>query len=169
MRLPFLLFACLIGLAACQRDERKPLDPAPPRVDVAPAPVLADRGPQPAPVVREWPTGMAPDDAWLANGHRVYRRACSVCHDSGATGAPRITDVAAWSPRLAKGQSRLYRNAIEGYRGEAGFMPPKGGSPASWSDEEVQAAVDYIAHTLARQGADLSAYAPQQSPSAAPG
>ena len=36
-----------------------------------------------------------------------------------------------------------YGNAINGYTGELGMMPAKGGNPAL-SDEEVKAAVEYI-------------------------
>jgi cytochrome c5 len=37
----------------------------------------------------------------------------------------------------------LYRHAIEGYEGENGIMPPKGGF-SNLPDEEVRLAVDYI-------------------------
>ena len=37
----------------------------------------------------------------------------------------------------------LYANAINGYTGELGMMPAKGGNP-NLSDDEVKAAVDYI-------------------------
>jgi len=37
----------------------------------------------------------------------------------------------------------LYQHAIEGYTGEAGIMPAKGGNLAL-SDDNVRAAVDYM-------------------------
>ena len=56
---------------------------------------------------------------------------------------PQTGDTAAWGPRIDKGIDILYGNAINGYTGELGMMPAKGGNPAL-SDEEVKAAVDYI-------------------------
>ena len=44
---------------------------------------------------------------------------------------------------IKKGIDVLYASAINGYTGELGMMPAKGGNPAL-SDEEVKAAVDYI-------------------------
>lgn len=37
----------------------------------------------------------------------------------------------------------LYDHSINGFQGETGVMPPKGGF-ANFSDEEVKAAVDYM-------------------------
>jgi cytochrome c len=37
----------------------------------------------------------------------------------------------------------LYMHALQGYQGEKGFMPPKGGR-VDLSDDEIKAAVDYI-------------------------
>ena len=56
---------------------------------------------------------------------------------------PQTGDAVAWSPRIEKGVDVLYANAINGYTGEMGMMPAKGGNPAL-SDDEVKAAVDYI-------------------------
>ena len=76
-------------------------------------------------------------------GKSVYDKACFVCHATGVTGAPKPGDVANWAPRLEKGTDMLYTNAIEGYQGETGVMPPKGGN-LLLSDDEVRAAVDYL-------------------------
>ena len=53
--------------------------------------------------------------------------ACMACHGAGVAGAPKIGDAAAWGPRIAKGADTLHKHAIEGFQGQAGFMPPKGG------------------------------------------
>lgn len=79
----------------------------------------------------------------LALGKTTYDSACWLCHNPGAAGAPKFADVAAWAPRIAKGMDTLYDHAINGFQGEAGLMPPKGGR-ADLSDVEVRAAVAYM-------------------------
>lgn len=76
-------------------------------------------------------------------GKGAYSQNCYICHDAGVTGAPKPGDVENWQPRIQKGIEVLYGNAINGYQGENGIMPPKGGN-LSLSDEEVKAAVDYL-------------------------
>ncbi|MEQ8231462.1 MAG: c-type cytochrome [Gammaproteobacteria bacterium] len=76
-------------------------------------------------------------------GKEVYDAACFVCHTPGAAGAPKLGDSAAWSDRIAKGTDTLYHNAINGFMGNAGMMPPKGGRP-DFSDDDIKAAVDYM-------------------------
>ena len=79
------------------------------------------------------------------SGESVYNGLCVNCHGIAALAAmiPQAGDAAAWGPRIKKGTDVLYANAINGYTGELGMMPAKGGNPAL-SDEEVKAAVDYI-------------------------
>ena len=78
-----------------------------------------------------------------ANGTEVYAQACAACHGAGIAGAPKAGDAAAWAPRIAKGQNVLYQHAIEGYQGQAGVMPAKGGR-ADLSDDLVRQAVDHM-------------------------
>ncbi len=78
-----------------------------------------------------------------SRGKEVYDAACFVCHATGVAGAPKLGDTAGWTPRVAKGADTLYRNAIKGFMGEAGLMPPKGGR-MDFSDDDVKAAVDYM-------------------------
>ncbi len=80
----------------------------------------------------------AGDSNKLDTGKKIYDSACVACHGTGAAGAPKLGDKAAWAPRLKKGQDVLYASAIKGI----GIMPPKGG--ASASDDEIKAAVDYM-------------------------
>ncbi|MBA2492734.1 MAG: cytochrome c5 family protein [Gammaproteobacteria bacterium] len=82
-----------------------------------------------------------------AAGEQTYAQVCSSCHDSGASGAPKITAKADWESRIKQGKQTLYDHAINGI----GAMPAKGGDP-SLSDEEVQAAVDYIVATVSGGG-----------------
>ncbi|MGQ4880673.1 c-type cytochrome [Billgrantia sp. LNSP4103-1] len=74
-----------------------------------------------------------------ADGEAVYNQACMACHMTGAAGAPIRGDADAWAERLDQGVDTLYAHAIEGI----GAMPPKGGH-MNLSDEEVQAAVDFM-------------------------
>jgi cytochrome c5 len=79
------------------------------------------------------------------SGESVYNGLCVNCHGIAALAAmiPQAGDATAWEPRIKKGIDVLYASAINGYTGELGMMPAKGGNPAL-SDEEVKAAVDYI-------------------------
>ena len=81
--------------------------------------------------------------ALAADGEAVYNQACMACHAQGVAGAPKLGDAEAWAPRIEKGKDALYQNSINGFQGETGMMPPKGGF-ANLSDEEVKAAVDYM-------------------------
>ena len=77
------------------------------------------------------------------DGKAVYDSACFACHAAGIAGAPRFADTDAWAPRIAKGLDTLYANSINGYQGDAGVMPAKGGR-TDLSDAQVRAAVDYM-------------------------
>lgn len=76
-------------------------------------------------------------------GRAAYAEGCALCHDSGLAGAPKTGDGAAWSARREQGIALLVRHAIEGYQGDAGMMPPKGGF-LHLSDEQVADAVRYM-------------------------
>lgn len=78
-----------------------------------------------------------------ADGESVYNQGCMACHAAGVAGAPKLGDKENWAPRLAQGNDVMYKHAIEGYQGKAGYMPPKGGF-AHLSDDDVKAAVDYM-------------------------
>jgi cytochrome c5 len=69
--------------------------------------------------------------------------ACVACHGAGIAGAPKYGDKAAWAPRIAQGMPTLYKHALEGFQGKAGFMPAKGGR-ADYSDKSITNAVDHI-------------------------
>lgn len=91
------------------------------------------------------PVQAAPEPVAVANetGLATYRKACALCHDGGIGGAPTLGDAEAWAQRQEKGISTLMANAINGFQGDDGVMPPKGGFLAL-SDEEVEAAVNYM-------------------------
>ncbi len=68
----------------------------------------------------------------------LYSTACAACHDSGAAGAPKVGDQAAWAPRLAQGIDGMTASVIKG----KGIMPARGGSQAS--DAEIREVVIYM-------------------------
>ena len=70
---------------------------------------------------------------------RTYRTACAACHMSGAAGAPKTGDKAAWKARIAAGMDTMVTNAIKG----KGAMPPKGGRP-NLTDAQIKAVVEYM-------------------------
>lgn len=76
------------------------------------------------------------------NGQQVFEAACFACHATGAGGAPML-QPAAWENRLGQGVDTLASHAIDGYQGDAGIMPPKGGR-MDLSDEEIRGAVEYM-------------------------
>jgi cytochrome c5 len=77
----------------------------------------------------------------LQSGEAVYNAACLACHGTGAAGAPKLGDNAAWAPRLAQGYDTVLEHAIKGLRG----MPAKGGN-ADLDDVEVARAVVHLAN-----------------------
>ena len=77
----------------------------------------------------------------LLSGEAVYTGNCLACHGSGAAGAPKFGDSAAWGPRIAQGYDVLVKHALEGIRA----MPARGGNP-DLDDVEVARAVVYMAN-----------------------
>ena len=86
---------------------------------------------------------MMSTSAAMADGKATYDSACFACHATGVAGAPKFGDKAQWAPRIAKGMDLLTKHSIEGFKGETGFMPAKGGR-ADLTDADVQAAVEYM-------------------------
>lgn len=76
------------------------------------------------------------------DGSVIYGNLCAGCHTSGAGGAPKL-DAAGLGARAGKGKDLLYKHSIEGFTGDAGVMPAKGGNPAL-TDEQVKATVDWM-------------------------
>jgi cytochrome c5 len=77
--------------------------------------------------------------AIAADGKAVYESTCVVCHGTGAVGAPKFGDKAAWAPRIAQGKTTLLASALNGKNA----MPPKGGN-SNLTADEVSAAIDYM-------------------------
>jgi len=83
--------------------------------------------------------------AFAQTGGEIYKERCSLCHDSGATQAPRLGMAADWKLRVGKGRPALLRAAIHGIPGTA--MTAKGGH-TDLADADVTAAVDFMLSTL---------------------
>ena len=66
-----------------------------------------------------------------------------MCHQTGVAGAPKLGDKADWGPRIAQGKDTLYKHATEGFNGNKGAMPAKGGNPAL-KDDEIKTIVDFM-------------------------
>src|SRR5689334_5460862 len=77
-------------------------------------------------------------------GEEMVKQVCGACHLTGAAGAPKIGDKAAWGPRLKTGLNALIANALKGVtRNGAMVMPPKGGASDA-SDLEIARANVYM-------------------------
>ncbi|EEG32451.1 cytochrome c5 family protein [Neisseria flavescens] len=76
-----------------------------------------------------------------ADGKKVYEATCQACHGGAVSGIPAVGKKEDWAPRIKQGKDTLHKHAIEGFNA----MPAKGGN-GSLSDDEVKAAVDYMAN-----------------------
>ncbi len=121
-----LIALSVAALAACGKQD-------------APAGSAAPAASTPAPV-----TAAAPAAPENTVGKSIFGKTCSMCHAAGVAGAPKPGDKADWGPRIAQGKDVLYKHAIEGFTGAKGMMPARGGG-ASLTDDEVKAAVDFMA------------------------
>ena len=76
------------------------------------------------------------------DGAVIYQNLCGACHTGGVGGAPMLT-AAGMGARASKGADMLHKHAIEGFTGDAGIMPARGGNPGL-TDEQVIATVDWM-------------------------
>ncbi|AMN48324.1 hypothetical protein ACG33_14715 [Steroidobacter denitrificans] len=146
----------LIGLARFVGKKQYAVTQADPAVEaaiaerIAPVAKLAIAGEDNSALVTpdqpaepEQPVQQAAAPAEGTAGKETYNMACVACHGAGIAGAPKYGDAAVWAPRIAKGMDTLHKHAIEGFHGDAGFMPAKGGR-VDLSDQVVMDAVDYM-------------------------
>lgn len=113
--------------------EKKTLERIQPMGEVATTKAEAQKATpkqEPAPV----PVAKGPMTA-----EQVYNQACMACHATGAAGAPKVGDLAAWAPRIAQGEEVLFEHATKGFKG----MPPRGGSP-QLTDENIKDVIGYM-------------------------
>jgi len=76
-------------------------------------------------------------------GKKVFDSSCGICHSNGVGGAPVVGDAASWAARIAQGSGVLLAHAIDGFEGNSGIMPAKGGF-VQLSDEQVREAVEFM-------------------------
>lgn len=76
----------------------------------------------------------------LRSGEQVFQGQCAACHATGAAGAPKLGDAAAWAPRIQTGFETLVHSALEG---KGAMAPQKGGE---FSDLEIARGVAYLAN-----------------------
>lgn len=77
------------------------------------------------------------------DGKTIFGNLCQTCHTNAATGAPVLSDKAAWAPRVAEGLDTLVKHATDGFTGKKGVMPARGGNP-SLTDAQVKATVEWM-------------------------
>ncbi|NTV98711.1 MAG: cytochrome c5 family protein [Chlorobiaceae bacterium] len=82
-----------------------------------------------------------------ADSKVIYETNCAACHDSGMAGAPKPGDASEWEKRMAQGFEALVKKSIEGYEGNKGVMPPKGGNE-NLTENEFRQAVSYMSGQL---------------------
>jgi cytochrome c5 len=101
----------------------------------------------------------------LKSGEEVFKAQCTACHTTGAAGAPKFGDAAAWAPRIATGYDALLNSAVKGKNA----MGPQGGG--DFETLEIGRAVVYMANAaggkLEEPKAAAAAAAPAEAASAA--
>lgn len=76
--------------------------------------------------------------AVLRAGEAVYAGQCAACHASGAAGAPKFGDSAAWAARIKTGYDTLLTSVLKG----KGAMGAQGGG--DYSDAELGRAIVHL-------------------------
>ena len=121
-------------------DAAAPADQAASGNAAASAPAAAGSAPA-ADAPKADDKGAAAPAAGGADGQKVYEANCKMCHGGTIPGAPGVGKKDEWAPRIKQGKETLYKHALEGFNA----MPAKGGN-AGLSDDEIKAAVNYMAN-----------------------
>jgi cytochrome c5 len=103
---------------------------------IAPVAAVVVSGQEPQPAAETAPVEEAPK---ALSGAEVVKTSCFACHGTGAAGAPKIGDSAAWKPRVEQGMKTLVEHALKGFK----TMPAKGGNPAL-SEADLEAAITFM-------------------------
>ena len=97
-------------------------------------------------IVEAAPVAMAAAFDGSLDGEMIYNNVCMACHTTGAGGAPKLI-AAEWDTRIAQGEDMILAHAIDGFTGEKGLMPAKGGR-TDLTDEQVKVTVDFMLANL---------------------
>jgi cytochrome c5 len=81
-----------------------------------------------------------------ANGKEVYEENCSMCHNEGKKGAPKLGDKAQWKPLIAKNIDVLVDNTIKGE------YHPKNGGCKKCTTGEILEAIKYMVSQSKTEG-----------------
>lgn len=87
-------------------------------------------------------------------GEQVFQAQCTACHTSGAAGAPKIGDTAAWGPRIKTGYESLLTSAL---KGKNAMGAQSGGD---FDDFEIARAVVYLTNASGAKFAEPVKTAP---------
>ena len=136
---PLGLGVLIAGSPGCERSDETAEASSGFKVLSVPAETAAESG---AASPELWETPLS--DPFLESGRLVWSGTCIRCHSIGLGGAPLIGDRRLWAPRLAQGLDVLVDHAREGFYGDVGEMPARGGNE-DLSDEDVRAAVHFMA------------------------
>ncbi len=98
----------------------------------------------------------------LKSGEEVFKAQCTACHSTGAAGAPKLGDEAAWAPRIKTGFDALLHSSLAG----KGAMSAQGGG--DFNDTEIGRAVAYMANAAGAKFAEPTAPAAAGDANAAP-
>ena len=96
----------------------------------------------------------------LRGGEEVYKSQCSACHATGAAGAPKFQDAAAWGLRIKQGFDTLVHSALAG----KGAMAPQGGG--EFNDTEIARGVVFMANAAGGNFPEPKAPAGDAAPAA---
>ena len=133
--------AVAAALVGCSDAGAKPEEGASFKVLSTPQEAKGHAAGPPAPDPALWTTPL--EDPDLEAGRVVWTGTCIECHSTGLGGAPLIGNAELWGPRIEKGLDVLYEHALEGFYGDVGEMPARGGNGAL-SDDDVRAAVRFM-------------------------
>jgi cytochrome c5 len=98
----------------------------------------------------------------LKSGEEVFKAQCTACHTSGAAGAPKVGDEAAWGARIRSGFDALVQSAVKG----KGAMPAQSGG--DFDDIEIARAVAFLANSAGAKFAEPKQPAAPATTAAAP-
>lgn len=85
------------------------------------------------------PVAAAPAGGAARPAEQIFNNICAGCHMTGAAGAPKVGDAAAWAPRIAQGKDTLAKHALAGFN----MMPVKG-TCGDCSDDEIKSVIDLM-------------------------